>query len=230
MAVEIVKDNKTALVFNYSHIAAQALAKQLVAHSSYKKILLFDEVLPAFDHPKVECYALNFNDLETIMKGDDLFCFYSIQQEKKFVSDVKVRELYAFQIAKAAALNNVGQYLLLSSANTNKQSTNFNSRIRAHLEESVNALPFWSVHLFRPPLIVNTESDSRWGEKIADRLGRGLDRVTGGMISRYRPVEANLLAKSMLQAAQQLESGRFRYHPSYFVEMEKEAKGLRKLE
>lgn len=230
MAVEIIKDNKIALVFNYSHIAAQALVKQLVTHPSYKKILLFDEVLPVFKHSKVSCYTLNFNELEEIPKGDDLFCFYGVQQEKKYVSDVKVRDLYAFQIAKAAALKNVGQFLLLSAANTDKDSVNFNSRIRAHLEKSVNALPFWSVHLFRPPLIVNTENNSRWGEKIAERLGRGLDKVTGGLVSRYRPVEANLLAKSMLQAAQQLESGRFRYHPSFFVEMEKEEKGLRKLD
>lgn len=228
MGIEITKDKKIAIVANYSHIAAKALVEQLIQHPSYKRILLIDEQQPTYDHPQVTCYALDLDLLEEELKGDDLFCFYNIHQVQKHVTEVKVRKLFAFKVAKIAALNNVGQLMLLTSSNTNKDAVSFNSRIRAHLEESVNALPFWAVHLFRPTLVVNTENKSRWGEQIANRLGKGLDFVTGGLVSRYRPVEASLLAKTMLDAAQQLESGRFRYHPSYFVEAEEEEKGLRK--
>ncbi|MEM1325746.1 MAG: hypothetical protein AAGI23_07325 [Bacteroidota bacterium] len=228
MGIEITKDDKVAIVANYSHIAARALVDQLIEHPSYRKIILIDEQQPTFEHDKVVNYALDTEQLSSKLKGDDLFCFYSIHQTQKHVTDVKIRDLFAFQLAKLAAINNVGQLMLLTSSNTDKGSMNFNSRIRAHLEESVNALPFWAVHLFRPTVIVNTENKSRWGEGIANRIGKGLDFLTGGMVSRYRPVEARLLAKTMLDAAQQLEEGRFRYHPSYFVEAEEEEKGLQK--
>ncbi|MEL6719012.1 MAG: hypothetical protein AAFO82_12290 [Bacteroidota bacterium] len=226
--MKISKDDKTALLFNASHLAAIAVLEQLLEHESYQKILVFDEKKINIQHPKITFFPFEVEALEEHAKGDDLYCFYDIKQAKKNTSDIKIKELYSFQIAKMAAINGANQCLLLSSVSSSKTSMNFNARIRASLEESINALPFWTVHTFRPSAIVNTENQSRWGEQIANRLGRGLDRVTGGLVSKYRPVEASLLAKIMIEAAQELEEGRFLYHASYFTDAEEQEQGLSK--
>ncbi|MEM8524504.1 MAG: hypothetical protein AAGG68_07660 [Bacteroidota bacterium] len=226
--MKIIKDDKTALVFNASHIAAQAVLEQLIEHESYERILVFDEEKIEFKHPKITFFPFQAERLEKQIEGNDLYCFYDIKQAKKNVSDVKIKNLYSFQIAKIAAMNGVNQCLLLSSVSSSKTSMNFNARIRASLEESINALPFWAVHTFRPSAIVNTENQSRWGEQIANRLGRGLDRVTGGLVSKYRPVEASLIAKTMIDAAQELEEGRFLYPTAYFSDADDEEQGLSK--
>jgi len=226
--LKIIKDDKIALVFNASHIAAEAVLEQLLKHESYQQVLVFDERKIDLQHPKVTYLPFEISNLEEYVKGDDLYCFYDIKQAKKSTSDIRIKNLYSFQIAKIAAMNGVDQCLLLSSVSSSKTSMNFNARIRASLEESINALPFWAVHTFRPSAIVNTENQSRWGEQIANRLGRGLDRVTGGLVSKYRPVEARLLAKTMIDAAQELEEGRFLYHASYFSDAEEQEQGLSK--
>ncbi|MEM0993344.1 MAG: hypothetical protein AAGI49_09935 [Bacteroidota bacterium] len=227
--MEISRDDKIALVFNSSHVLADSLVTQLLQHSGYEQVLVFGDQKLNISHPKLSYFDFDLSTLETQMIGNDLFCLYEIAQAKKYVSDIKIKDLYSFQIAKAAAMNNVSQLCFLSASNTSKTSMNFNSRIRAHLEESLNALPFWAVHTFRPTNVVDTSNQSRWGEKIADRIGKGLDQVTGGMISKFRPTEASLLARTMIKAAQQLKEGRFLYHASYFVDVEEKEKGLRKI-
>lgn len=226
--MKISKDDKIALIFNASHIAAQAVLEQLLEHESYEKILIFDEEKLEINHPKVTYFPFEAANLESQIKGNDLYCFYDIKQAKRQTSDVKIKNLYSFQIAKIAAMNGVSQCLLLSSVSSSKTSMNFNARIRANLEASINSLPFWAVHTFRPSAIVNTENQSRWGEQIANRLGRGLDRVTGGLVSKYRPVEANLVAKTMVDAAQELEEGRFLYPNTYFSDVEEQEQSLSK--
>ncbi|MEM9886243.1 MAG: hypothetical protein AAF849_10145 [Bacteroidota bacterium] len=226
--MEISKDDKIALVFNSSHVLADVLVLQLLQHAGYKQVHLFGDQKPSITHPKLSYFDFEPAELENQIEGNDLFCLYELAQAQKHLSDIKIKDLYSFQIAKVAAMKNVSQLCFLSSNNSSKTSMNFNSRIRAHLEESLNALPFWAVHIFRPSSIVDTSGQSRWGEKIADRLGRGLDRVTGGMVSKFRPTEASLVARTMIKAAQQLKEGRFLYHASYFVDLEEQEKGLRK--
>lgn len=226
--MEISKDNKVALVFKGTSLVAKSLIQLLVEHQSYEQIIVFDTEKLTFKHSKIQYQPLDFDEIADQIKGDDLFCFYGIEQAKKYQSDIKIKQLFSFQIAKLAAMNGVNQLCLLSSSNASKDAMNFNSRIRAHLEESVNALPFWAVHTFRPTTVVDTSKQSQWGGKIANRIGKGLDQVTGGLVSKYRPTEANIIAKSMLKAAQQLQEGRFLYQASYFTDMEEKERSLKK--
>ena len=43
-----------------------------------------------------------------------------------------------------------------------------------------------------------------------------MDTVTGGLVSKYFPTQADMVAALMVHAAQQLKGGAFLYHSTYF--------------
>ncbi|NJL77356.1 MAG: hypothetical protein HC892_22330, partial [Saprospiraceae bacterium] len=47
-------------------------------------------------------------------------------------------------------------------------------------------------------------------------MGKNIDTVTGGLVSKYFPTQADMVAALMVHAAQQLKGGAFLYHSTYF--------------
>lgn len=218
--MKISIDDKVAVVVTEESIVSNKLITLLLKHSAYKAVKLFSPSQPDFEHEKLSYfhYSTNHKKRTTLdFSGDDLFCFLDIKRPFTTTpSDVKIRQLYSYQIAKIAATSKVNQLLFLSSSAANRDSLNQKSRIRAYLEESLFQLPFWAVHIFRPPAVVDTEGKSQWGAEVADKIKTKLDQVTNGMVSKYQPVEALQVATVMLDSAQQLRSGAFLYKKEYF--------------
>jgi xylulose-5-phosphate/fructose-6-phosphate phosphoketolase len=85
------------------------------------------------------------------------------------------------------------------------------------MEEAVKQLPFWAVHIFQPSVLLGERNENRWGEAIAGKLGKLIDAATGGLLKKYRPVEADVVARAMVSAAQRLEPG-IHVYPSHWLQ------------
>jgi hypothetical protein len=92
---------------------------------------------------------------------------------------------------------------------------NLNKRIRGHLEESLFNLPFWAIHIFRPPFLSDIDW-SNWSGDWGKKVGENIDALTGGLVSKYFPTPFDMVAALMVHAAQQIKSGAFVYHSTYF--------------
>ena len=75
----------------------------------------------------------------------------------------------------------------------------------------IKALPFWSIHLFQPGLLLGERNENRFGESLAKPLFKGLDWLTKGTLGKYRPIEAEAVANSMVEAAQKMQGGVYTY-------------------
>lgn len=124
---------------------------------------------------------------------------------------------YNLNAANAAIEHGADQLLLVSSVGADANSNFFYSKVKGELEDAVLKLGFWSIHIFRPSVLLGERNENRFGEKIAGKIGKVIDRFTGGFLSKYRPIEAEVVAKAMISAAQGLKEGHHIY-PSHWLQ------------
>ncbi len=214
--MEITKGNKTALVFGATGLVGSHLVQFLLLHPAYEKVVVFVRKPLPLEHQKLVQQIINFDKPESfrhLLKGDDLFCCLGTTMARAGSREAffKVDFTYAYQAARMAADNKVNQLLLVSSVGASADSIFYYSRVKGQLENAVQKLKFWSIHIFRPSVLLGQRNENRFGEEIAGRLGRIIDRFTGGMLNQYRPIEADVVAKAMVSAAQGLKPGLYFY-------------------
>ncbi|RMG80636.1 MAG: oxidoreductase [Bacteroidetes bacterium] len=220
--MKISKDKKTALVFGATGLVGGFLTDFLLMHGAYEKVIAFGRRELDIEHPKLIQHVINFENPEEfndLVRGDDLFCCLGTTLAKAGSKEgfFKVDFIYSYRVAKIAAANKVNQFLLISSVGADKDSLFYYSRVKGQIEEAVRGLDFWATHIFRPSVLLGERPENRWGESVAGRIGKFLDGISGGLLTKYRPIEADVVAKAMVNAAQELKPG-VHVYPSDFLQ------------
>jgi len=220
--MEIVKDQKTALLLGASGLVGGYCLRLLLEHGAYEKVVVFTRRILALTHPKLEQHVVDFDLPQTfshLLKGDDLYCCLGTTMAKAGSKEAffKVDYTYGYEIARTAVENGVNQFLLVSSVGASAKSIFYYSRVKGELEDAVKALPFWAVHIFQPSVLLGERNENRWGEQWAAKIGRRIDALTGGLLSKYRPVEAEVVAAAMVSVAQQFQPG-VHVYPSHYLQ------------
>lgn len=194
----------------------------LLHHPAYQKVVAFSRKPLKMQHPKLVQHLIDFDrpeDYRHLVKGDDLFLCLGTTMAKAGSKEAfyKVDFTYAEQAAKMAADNGVHQLLLVSSVGASSESLFFYSKVKGQLEEAVQQLKFWGIHIFRPSVLLGERNENRFGEEIAGKIAKVIDRLTGGLLTKYRPIEADVVAKAMVGAAQGLTPG-VQFYPSHWLQ------------
>lgn len=136
-------------------------------------------------------------------------------------------QTYACMLARLALKRGAAQFMYLSSVGADPGSALYYRQEKREVEQALEAMDWWGVHIFRPALIVDEHQVSGWGERAADWLGRSLSKLSGGVLGKYRPVDALTIAKAMVQGGQRLQAGIHHYSSEYLQELAKSLdKGL----
>jgi uncharacterized protein YbjT (DUF2867 family) len=114
---------------------------------------------------------------------------------------------YVVESARLAVEGGARDAYLVSSVGADPESKVFYSRIKGEAEAALSALPFRSVHIFRPSVLVGERKETRPGERFGIAVGKLLTPVLVGPARRYRPIEALTVARAMAAAARQPEPG-----------------------
>lgn len=220
--LEIIQDKKIALLIGVTGLVGRSCLPLLVTHKAYHKIILFTESPLNLDHPKIEEQVVDFDRLDqhgTLFTGNDFFCCLgsSPTQATDREAFYKVDYKQAYAAASVASENGVNQLFMMSAVGANPEATLYFSRVKGELEEAVKKLPFWSIHIFQPSLLLRDRNENRWGEKWANKLGKVIDSATGGLLTKYKPVEAEVVAQAMINAAQRLDEG-IHVYPSHLLQ------------
>jgi uncharacterized protein YbjT (DUF2867 family) len=126
-----------------------------------------------------------------------------------------------FNIAKTGSLQNMNQLIFVSSVGADSRSLIYYLKVKGELEEDVRRLPYWGVHIMRPSVLLGQREEKRPVEKIAGQLSKGLHYFSGSIIADLAPIEADDVAKAMVQAAQSLKQGTHIHHGSEIVQLAK---------
>lgn len=222
--MEIIKGKKRALYFGATGLVGRHCIRLLVEHNAYAEVIAFTRKKLDLEHPKLINHIIDFDQLDRyrqLMTGNDVFISLGTTRAKAGSKEgfYKVDFTYSFNVAKIACLQGASQLMLVSSVGADEDSLFYYSRVKGELENAVQKLPFWAIHIFRPSVLLGDRPENRWGEQLAGVLGKGIDRITGGMLTKYRPIEAEVVAKAMISAAQRLEEGIHVYPSDYLQEL-----------
>ena len=106
---------------------------------------------------------------------------------------------YSLGVAKKALESGAKKLTLISSGGADSSSKNFYLRVKGELEDAIIDLEFESVNIFRPGFLTGVGGRKRaMSEKIFMKLAKLLDLVLVGSASKYRSINAEVIAKKMV--------------------------------
>jgi uncharacterized protein YbjT (DUF2867 family) len=105
---------------------------------------------------------------------------------------------YCLGIAQMATKSGASVISLVSSVGADANSKNFYLRTKGQLEEAIKLLNFSSINIYRPGLLIGDRQEKRSAEKVGQLLSKVIDPFLIRGLSRYRSIEATLLAKTMI--------------------------------
>ncbi len=142
---------------------------------------------------------------------DDVFCCLgtTIKQAGSQENFRRVDFEYPLELARRASESGSKQFLIVTALGSSAQSPIFYNRVKGEIEAAVQALPFQSVHILRPSLLLGHRAEKRAGEEIASAVSGLVSWTLIGPMRKYRPIRGETVARAMVSLALENRSGRF---------------------
>lgn len=161
---------------------------------------------PLVKHPKLVELPADFKSLSKLpaeLEGGDVFCCIGTTIRKAGSPEAfrRIDHDFVLALARCALERGARQFLLVSAIGADPLSSVFYNRVKGEIEQAVCALPFKSVHIFRPSLLLGARDEFRPGEAIAQTLAPLLLLAMVGPLRKYRPIKAATVAQAMLRVA-----------------------------
>lgn len=193
-------NNLTAIVIGATGATGSELIKQLLEDSTYSKVKIFIRKEIALQHPKLEKYIVDFDNLhlwKTELTGDVLFSALgtTLKQAGSKQNQYTVDYTYQYEVAKYASENGVKTYVLISSYGANSTSKIFYSKMKGELEEAIKKLPFETMHIFQPGILDRSATNDRFLESLSVKIIYFVNKL--GMLKSQRPMPVSTLANAM---------------------------------
>ena len=198
---------KTALIFGSSGLVGSHLLDLITQDNNYSKIKLYVRSEPKKINSKFEIIKVDFNKLEDYknsINGDD--CFFCIGTTRKNTPDkneyIKVEYNLPVSVANMAKSNSVNNFIYISSLGANPNATSLYLKNKGKAEEELVKLNFTNLSILRPSILVGNRKENRFGEKIGIFAMKTFSPLFFGNMKKYKPINVENVAKSMLQVAQ----------------------------
>jgi uncharacterized protein YbjT (DUF2867 family) len=199
---------KTAVVLGATGLIGQHLVQELLQNEFFSKVRILVRRPLKLNHPKADVQVVNFNDEKDIAAridiGDVIFCCIGTTRKKVKGNRTEYRKVdYDIPIitARLGIQHGFNQFLIVSAIGANPLAANFYLQLKGCIEEDVTALPFESIHIFRPSILLGKREEFRPGENIGKAFVKAISFLLLGGWRKYRPIPAADVAKAMVAAA-----------------------------
>jgi uncharacterized protein YbjT (DUF2867 family) len=209
---------QTAVVIGASGLIGSHILKLLLEDKRFDKVRVLVRKPIDVQHSKLEQQVVNFGDVEDFKqklgRGHSIFCAVGTTQQKvkgnkeayrKVDYDIPVN---AARIGYAAGFTN---YLLVSSVGANASAKNFYLQLKGEVEQEICKQRFNSIHIFQPSMLLADRKEFRLGEVIGKVIMKGLSFLFVSSLKKYKAIEAEDVAKAMVEAAASETRGIVRY-------------------
>ena len=203
---------KTALIVGATGLVGSELIKILLETEEYDRIVALTRRPIGVEHPKLSEKQIDFEREETWpwgMVAEDVYCCIgtTIKKAKKKEAMYKVDVEYPLAIARWALDSGARQFLIISSMNASPDSAFWYPRMKGELERKVKRLPYESIAILRPSLLLGNRKEFRLAESVAGAAARGLPFVFWGPLKKFKAIEGADVARSMYRIAQGNDKG-----------------------
>ena len=217
--VEIQQHTKVAVLFGASGLIGNCCLRRLLVHQAYEKVISIGRSPIKASHPKLIHYEVDMSypdNYRHLMRGDDLFISIGTTMKKAGSKEAfyEIDHDLVFTIAKTGSLHGMNQLIFVSSIGADDRSLLYYLKVKGELESDVKRLPYWGIHIMRPSVLLGNRDEQRPVEKIAGIIGKTLHRMPGSIVADLAPIDADEVAKAMVQAAQSLKQGTHIHHGS----------------
>jgi uncharacterized protein YbjT (DUF2867 family) len=216
---------KTAIVLGATGLIGQHLVQELLRNEFFSKVRILVRRPLNLNHPKADVQVVNFNDEKDIAAridiGDVIFCCIGTTRKKVKGNRTEYRKVdYDIPIitARLGIQHGFNQFLIVSAIGANPLAANFYLQLKGCIEEDVTALPFESIHIFRPSILLGKREEFRFGEQIGQGFMKAISFLLLGGWRKYKPIAAANVAKAMVAAANKEIAG---VHMYEYDEMQK---------
>ncbi len=154
---------------------------------------------------KLESRIVDFSRLASVVdlpRVDQVCCALgtTIKQAGSRANFREVDYDYPVALARRGIELEATHFLLVSALSANPDSAIFYSRVKGETERTVRELPYRSVTIVRPSVLLGERSEFRLAEELAKHLAFLTPR-------RYAPVAAAAVAATLVRAAREDHAG-----------------------
>jgi uncharacterized protein YbjT (DUF2867 family) len=194
------------IIFGASGLVGGFLIEELVNSKEITEIKSFGRKEIALIDSKLIQYKIDFENIEAfqdLLEADLLFiCLGStIAKAGSKKHFRKIDYQYPAEISKLASVKGVKKVIAVSSIGANLKSGNFYLKTKGEMEQSLFDSGIPIVIIVRPSLLLGPRKEFRFGEKVGGFLAGVLNGLMIGRLKKYKAIEAQKVAKSMLYLA-----------------------------
>lgn len=194
-----------AVVLGATGLIGHHLLAFLLADEDFKTVTALTRRNLSITHPKLIEEIVNFENNEELKLKigayDVTFCCIGTTMKKTGGDRNKYRKIdydIPVEIGKIAFDNGCKNCVFVSSVGADPNSGNFYLQLKGKAEKALASIPFQSLHIFRPSILLGKREEYRPGEKAAKKLMKFFSRLFIGKFTKYRAIEATEVAKAMV--------------------------------
>ncbi len=197
---------RTALVVGATGLVGGHLLRLILENEHYGAVTVLSRRPTGIVHAKLSEHRVDFDAPKTFAElaaADDVFCCLGTTMKKAKTRDAfyTVDYTYPVHVARACAAAGARQFLIVTALGANPRSPFFYNRVKGEVEAAVLKIGFSAVHIFRPSLLLGERKEKRIMEGVAGGLARIMAPLMAGPLEKYRPIEAEDVARAMVRTA-----------------------------
>lgn len=165
------------------------------------------------------------NAFASLERADDVYCCLgtTIRNAGSRERFRKVDFDYVVAAGSYTKSHGAARFLVVSALGADPRSSVFYNRVKGETEEALKALGLPELHIFRPSLLLGERVEFRLGERLAAVPARAFSPLLLGPLRKYRPIEAEVVARAMLEVATTGRPGTHVYESDRIAELGRKA-------
>ena len=201
---------RVAVVAGATGLVGRAVLARLLADKSYAAVHVVGRRAPEQQHPKLVLQITkSFSDI-SLPPVDDVFI--ALGTTIKVAGSASAFRAVDFDavvaVARAARTAGASRLGVVSSMGSDSQSKVFYNRVKGEMELAVAGLGFDAVVVARPSLLAGNRDALKQPGRVAEKMSLFAINLFKPLVpANYQPVEADDVAKSLVEAVQAAHSG-----------------------
>jgi uncharacterized protein YbjT (DUF2867 family) len=202
-------NNRKALIVGATGLIGSSTLKYLFNDPVYSEVTALVRRTPLLaNHRKLKEVITDFTHLDKTLStitANDVFCCLGTTIKKAGSQDAfrKVDLSLVVDVARVMRKQGTEQFIVISAMGANRSSKVFYNRIKGEMEEALKGLGYPCVRIIRPSLLLGHREEFRLGERIGIMMSPLWKLLLVGSLKKYRPVEADAVARFMVNAAKE---------------------------